>query len=592
MGALVLASLALACGGGGSKSPSTANLQGWWFHDGPTEQVVFGFVPAAEALSTLPLDGLTVPEGADVSAVSQRGAGDDAAPVLLQVTSYEVREEVLYQTVIGAVNAVPGTEYATQIVDFAADSMTIESMNDPSGMRSYVRVPRCPTEAAIGWTRHPGQLFGGSATSGGASIAVDPQGHVHALIGLLGAGFAGQFPMYWFFGDGCDPLRATLPAFYRSAIAVRDGEVHTLLELLAPGLPEQSAIVHRWRSEAGADWQVEPVAPTPPNGFPVHVMHLFLDGDGLVALVGRTDGALELYRRDAAGWQAAALDPGVVPARVEHAAIGPDGAIVVLTNDRVRRIVGAAVEDIALPRLSTDFGINGTVALDAEGRVHAVWAYEALGSNPDGIGGFVVSNRMTYGVLTGSSWTELELGPGMHPRLILGPDGVTRVIHGIYKQNSPMLGLLEVGEDGSLTGQRLARDEGLGSGSPETFARFAAAQGADGTLATTFSGDWVDVRFGAPIRARPDVAFTIEIAGPGRVRSLDGAIECAATCTTQVPLGTRLALAMAPDPGYEGIDEEHPNGFHQVYGWAWHDAVPEAGALAVVSRRFQFVAQP
>jgi len=81
-------------------------------------------------------------------------------------------------------------------------------------------------------------------------------------------------------------------------------------------------------------------------------------------------------------------------------------------------------------------GINGTVALDAEGRVHAVWADDVIGSNPDGIGGFVISNRLTYGVLTGTSWTELELGPGMHPRLLLGPDGVSRVIHGISKQNA------------------------------------------------------------------------------------------------------------------------------------------------------------
>lgn len=551
---------------------------------------MFGFVAADAALATLPLDGLVVPEGADVSAASQRSTGSDAA-VLLQLTSYEVRDEVLYQTVIGAVEAPPGTEYATQIHEFTGDSMTLESMNDPSGRRTYVKVPRCPAESATGWAYLPGQLFGGSAASGGASIAVDERGHVHALIGLLGGGLSGQFPMYWFFGDACDPLRETLPSFYRSAIALRGAEVHTLLELLAPGLPEQNTIVHRWRSDPGSDWQVEPVAAVPTSGHPVYVMRLFSDGDELVAVVGRTDGAIDLHRRGAAGWQPVTLDPAE-PARMEDAAIGQDGAIVVLTNDRVRRIVGTTVEDTPLPRLSTDYGINGTVALDPDGRVRAVWAYDALGSNPDGVGGIVATNRMTHGVLTGASWTELELGPGMHPRLLVGPDGTSRIIHGINKANTPILAMITVAEGGSLSSERIMRDDGLPAGSPEIFVRFAAAQGPDGTLATTFSGDWVGVRFAAPIRVRPEVAFTIEIAGPGRVRTLDGSIQCDATCTTQVPLGTRLALVMEPEPGYEGVDYTHPNAFHQVFGWAWHDTVPELGSPPAITRRFEFIAGP
>ncbi len=550
--AMLVVAMLGACGDDGG-TPSTSKLHGWWSFEDEKSQTIFGFVPADEIAATVDTEGVTIPPGVDLAVVYVGNAYGEGLN-LVQMSSYEVIDGILVQTVIADVGTPPGTRYGTDIIKLDDTHLTLESTNDPSGMRTYTYSPRCPNENNVGWALAGFNELPDPATHDPA-LAIDARGHVHSLMGGVNA------PKYAFLGNGCRPIFDPAPAARKQAIVLAGDEVHTLVETINDG-----SVLHRWRTAPGAAWQMETVIPATTTTFLYH-LKLFVDGDDLIALASRTDGTLLMYRRDAAGWNPV---PVVVPdpqRRVEEATIGGDGELVLMTLDRIRRIRGNAVEDIPLPRPQFDYRINGSVRVDATGRIHAAWGYSII-SSAGSFGGL----RSVYGIHDGT-WDLHELGPMMYPRVITTPDGPMRVISS--EITGSRLTLTELAADGTLTSEVLA-DGGITPGVFNAGISLDAVATADGTIATSFSSEVVQVRY--PKRLRPPRTATMTLKffpGAGRAYSDDGLIDCTAECTKQVPLGQRVQLKLtAAMAGYQGnLSSCLYADAYKVEGWCWANMV-------------------
>lgn len=551
----------IACLAGCGEDPtslSTRNLHGFWNTEGAT-QTVFAFLPPEGRDDVFREPELDLPADEDISVVFT-GSVLDRGLTDSQVATYELQGDALVQTVIGDVLAPPGTMYSTKILAFDGATMTLESKNDPSGERTYTKSARCPNESRLGWS------FGGGGsvtdpTVHDPAIAIDAEGHVHTLIGSYGQ-TVDAYPMYQLQGDGCTSFSEPFPVFRRAGIVLVGGEVHTFLEM-GPGA-DDFALVHAHRADPSAAWQTEKIAGPPASGSPTYSLFLFADGADLVAVTSRTGGELEVYRRSGTTWQTVALDASAMM-RVEDAAIGPSGEIVLLGLDKIRKLEGAAFEDIALPRPQIDVSVNGGVRVDASGKIHATWAYEYVSNT-----GTVVGARSVYGVYDGA-WTEHLLGPAIYPRPVPGPNGELRVLSSPYRAAIPAFTLTEIAAGGAMKSARIGLDRAFGSG-PDGFARLATAVGPDDTIATSWASHAVYVRHPDRLREPRMIDYTIQITGPGRVTSVDGRIDCTETCTVPVPLGTRLQIQVEPEAGYAAGDSSCPyEDAHAVDGYCWHD---------------------
>jgi hypothetical protein len=546
----VLLIVCVAACGDDAGTPSTSKLRGWWSFEDAATQTVFGFVPADEIATTVDTEGVSVPPGADL-AVVYTGSAYSEGLELLQMSTYEVVDGTLVQTVLADVASPPGTQYGTDIIELDDTHLTLESTNDPSGMRTYAYSSRCPNENNVGWALAG---FGDPSdpTKHDPALAIDAKGHVHALLGSAGGA------TYSVFGNGCRPIIEPALGARKQAIALVGDEVHALFELINDG-----SVVHRWRTAPGAPWQVEPVIPPTTTTF-LYQLKLFVDGDDLIALASRTDGSLLIYRRDGSGWSSV---PVVVPdpqRRAEDATIGGTGEIVIWTSDRVRRIRGTAVEDIPPP---IPGGTAGSVRVDAMGRIHAAWEHTVI-SSAGSFGGM----RSAYGIYDGT-WVVHQLGPMMFPRVVTTPEGPLRVI-GTELRNDTLT-LTEIADDGSLTSE-LLMDGGVTPGVFTAGTAVDAVAAPDGTIAASFSSKFVQVRF--PKRLRPARTATLTLRfglGAGRAYTDDGAIDCTATCTKQVPLGTRYQLRL--DPAIAGYQRNLSTCLYadaySVDGWCWANMI-------------------
>jgi hypothetical protein len=311
-------------------------------------------------------------------------------------------------------------------------------------------------------------------------------------------------------------------------------------------------------------------------------------------LVNRTSGEVELYRRDSGAWNRvplpALMNGEPLSARMVDGALDANGNLVMLVESyqRVFYQRPGGFELITLPKDGVSVGFGGGLMVDGRGRVHVTYVYDEIGSNPDGIGGFVISGRGIYGVYDGTAWTSYELGPITYPRIATLGDGPPRVVHGLYKGRQPPLALTEVARDGSLRSELITLSQDpVGGTSPDPFFHPTAAVGPDGTIAAAWDGKRVyirppDTQFA---RERTTLTFSIEGPGGGRVRSADGTIDCTATCTVEVPVGSRHQLFFEPDsrsmlelyPGYEP--------FKSLYGYVWYDVF--AGQQSPIRVKFR-----
>ncbi len=571
-----------ACGDDGPGGVTSTKLTGFWNTEAAYEHTVFGFVAAEHAAATIEPTDPMWPAGVDLATVYVSvAAGMD----LRQISTYEVVDGELVQTVIGDVQAPPGTMYGTKIIAFDGDTLTLESTNDPSGMRTYTRSDRCPSENNQGWRLGGMVDFIMDPNYHSPAIAIDDTGRVYSLLGQI-ADTATAFPRFTDLGDGCVPLLEVVPMFRQVAMTLVGAEIHSALELMAIGNADDSKLVHRWRANRTAPWQVEDIAPpptgTPPqNGSPMYSLHLFAEANGLVAIASRTNGVLEVYRKDVSGWHPVTLST-TDTRRVEDAAIGTNGDIALMTLGSVMRLRGTQLEIIPLPKTQLDNGVNGGVRVDDDGAIHAVYGHTVASNS-----GFVAGLRTAYGVYDGT-WTETELGPMMYAHVLMPRDGKRRVIAGEVKNALPPLAMIEIAADGSMTSQRINVDDPGGT-SPPSYARFAVAEGKDGTVAVSFNAKYVWVRHPTPARAPRMIPFRAQITGQGRVFTDDGRIDCTQTCTTVVPEGTRLPIKLEAPAGHVAYDNACAFGdAHTVEGYCWHDAVPAGPGTAEAIATFVF----
>lgn len=522
-----------------------------------SNRTIFGFVSPDE-LDTIDLEGLTPPAGANV-AVVYKAQAPSYAPMLAQVTTYEVRGDVLVETVVGSIDAVPNTMYETHIFGSDDEHLVLESTSAETGQRTYTRSERCAGESVTGWGIafiNDDETFGGVG-----ELVIADDGTLHGLR-----------PGHWTRGSPCQSPHINFPVGYRFvAGALRGGEVHVLLERM------DASVEHYWR--VGDEWQGgEKVAPAPASGQPVYAMKLFVDGDDFVGVVARADADTAIYRQTAGAWSAVPV-AFPQPQRIEDAALAPDGSLVLISRQAVRRVVGTTVTDTPLPMGAVELGaLTASVLVDTDGSVHAAWNFDQLSQ------GMVVGYRGIYGILDGATWTTHDIGPAAYPRVLPPAGDVLRVVNATVKASAPAAALTQLGRDGTIrSSATIAVGGSFGIGLSPQPIQFRAAAGADGTLAVTTwfqTGYQTLLRTAKPAVERAPFSVTFDINGPGRVYTDDGVVDCTATCTVDVPFGTRLPIKLAPAAGYTGtsngcqIDQAYP-----LYGWCWHETAPDTGNI-------------
>lgn len=597
LGTLLAALVGSSCSCGGGSGPGeeldpvearVEDLYGWWTHaDEQGVLTVFGFLSREDAVRELALTPAEVT--GPVSAV-YKGARD-ALSRPLQVATFEVKDGELLQTVIRDPSAAPGTQYRTRILALTRQrTLTLQSSQAATGSRSYGWAASCQASQRNGILNVTGQSCE-NFFSAGTSLAIDVHGGVHGASGINGApplcGAVPVFPTYSYLGSACSPALSPLPNFRESAMATEGETVHFAYESLFAYDSARTAIIYYRQRDLKGDWTAdEEVAP---QGNPVHEMRLLLRAGQPLILVSRTNGETELYRRDAGAWTRVPtplLTGGPLSVLMADATLDREGRLVVLDESQHRLAYERAggFELLPLPKpLSTGFG--GGLAVDDSGQVHAAYVYTAVGSNDDGVGGRVVDGRGVYVLYDGASWKTYELGPMSYPRMA----GPWRVVHGLGKAAEPALALTELDRDGNLRSELLSLGLSFAVGnSPEPYYHTTAVAGPDGMIAASFNGNRILIRprEDALVRERTKLTINIEGKGSGRVRSADGLIDCTATCTVEVPVGSRHQLFFEAD-GRSAL-EGYPCGgnSYALYGYCWVDArpTPEAPVASVSFR--------
>jgi hypothetical protein len=259
---------------------------------------------------------------------------------------------------------------------------------------------------------------------------------------------------------------------------------------------------------------------------------------------------------------------------MEDVELAPDGSVVFLSRFSVHRVTGTSVTETALPRLAVDSGeLSASLVVDEQNRVHAAWNDQQLSYY-----GTVYSLHGVYGILDGSTWTTYDLGDAPYPRVLRPEADALRVIHATGKSVTPSFALTELAPDGTLVSSRLiSTSEPVGlAGSPSPGSRLLGLRGADGAIAATLPSLVVSVTLQRPATSLTPpltATVTLEVSGQGRVFTADGQIDCAGTCTLEVPWGTRLPLRAEAAAGYTASNfrcasyEEEPRE-------CWYDVVP------------------
>jgi hypothetical protein len=602
LGVLFAAIVGSACdckGSGGKLEPSdvrAADLYGWWTATDESGSVtVFGFFPKEDAATELPIS----PEEAtaDVSAVYQGPRGALGEPA--QLATFEVKDGEILETVLRGARATPGAQLRTRILGLTPQrELTLQSSSASSGSRAFSWAARCPSAKPNGIFDVQGQICS-TRYSGGTSLVVDAQGVVHAASGLPGivdACPAGKpaGSTYSRFESACGPALNVLPNFRESGMAADASTLHLAYEAFTPGDASRNYHLFYASRSLGprGDWTEEPVAGILASGHPVYDIRVLVrDGQSLI-VASYTDGTLRVYRREGGAWSVMpTLLPDGTPVTgwTADATLDREGRMVLLleSNHQIALERAGGFELIRLPKRGMAAGFGGGVATDGSGRIHVTYVYEEIGDNADGTGGWVISGRGIYGVYDGTAWTSHELGPVTYPRMATHGDGPWRVVHGLGKARRSTLALTEVSRDGSLRSELINFERTGGGTSPEPVYDTVAAAGPEGTIAASWDGTRVYIRPPEDqiVRERKTITFSFEGKGGGRVRSADGTIDCTATCTVEVPVGSRHQLFFEAD-AQSAIDQiPCVAPYMSLYGYCWYDVFPEEQGPIIVKFR-------
>lgn len=574
--------LAGACGDDGGDDDAidptnvtTEDLHGYWLTVDPEGVgTVFGFVSPEEAPREITLAEFELEAEAAGHHVAAAWVQDSEVPNIVQLTTYTVGNGFLDQTVLGDINALPGTQYRTQIFSFVPrTTLELESMQSTTGSREYSYRPRCPLAAANGWQVFKSQLCF-TAVSTATSMAFDETGRLYTTsgVGARDPGLCPPTPTFTEFGKGCDPRLQEVTNMTASAMVVTGGVIH-VAKILQDG-----RVVMEDRPATGGAWTERVIDPLPQTGYS---LRLLSTPQGLVIVFVGNEG-LALYR-EATGYmrEVQTIDGQAISAA--DAAVDTTGHLVLLGNRAVYRETATGWTETPLPR-GFDVNLGGaSVHAHGDGTVHVAGVYASITSNGEGGGGFVLGGRGVYGVLSGDTWTEHELGPVTIPRIVTAPDGPMRVVHGVTKAFAPQLAMTTVNADGSLSSEVLTR-EGFGqTNSTPTFVSSVAAVAADGTIAFSFDGVRTFIKspdFMPPRTATLRVVFE----GPGstRVRSSDGRLDCTDDCEVEVTRGSRVLIHLESEPGSFAYANSVSCVFAFLNGDCWIDAFDPEQTINIV----------
>ncbi len=566
---LFLASLCLppACGGDGGPAPinpssaTATDLHGYWWNlenttaSGPSLRV-HGFMPAENALRSIPYLGMQPTK--PVSVFYQGPIGYELP--IYQIATYGVANGFLEQTVTLDVGAVPGTMYRTQIFEIAPRGrMVLQSSNAAMGRREYKWSDRCFPAAANRTHTYRGNLMipvdkrCPNPFANGASLAVDKDGAVHNITGVLGnAASAGcaPFPAYGYWNGGCDPVHVQIPGIRNATLRVDDATetVHYAYAAL------DDALHYRRVRKGESTWTEERIEDATDA---VYEMRMHVTGEDVTLIVDRTGVSVDIYRRRNGTWaKTVARNMAGMPltVRMADATFDAMGRAVLLSENPAgvgfERTPGS-FELVPLPLEGFDAGQKGGIAVDSAGVVHAVWPRQNIGDNPSGMGGMVISDRSSYGRFDGTRWETRDLGAMIYPRLALDPRGVPVILAAEFKASAPRMYLTWVERDGTLPTRALTMEPDFAvTASLENINTVALAIGSDGTIAGTLDGEVISV---ITPREWPRNARTVKItfkgAGGGRVMSSDGRINCTSSCTVEAQAGDRFFVRAIPAEG-------------------------------------------
>lgn len=564
---LLTVSLA-ACGGdpgeGASIAPrsvTASDLEGYWYHE--ETSTVLAFQTAEDAFWDTftwidDLFGEPISTAWFLTTIPSGGAG---IPDVRQAATWSVGGGHIDQTVLAESSGLAGdrgTKYRTDIKKFRArHSMTLESgktFNYGASCADFVRPGRFFFRATVDYGSEGNLACSGTYFVGYVGLGVDPEGGVHSVttiadnnLSLLGSSLYPCAPLAASWDGGCDARR--WPTEYSDGEALTIDPttmtIHSVHSVDVPGEPGK--ILYRIRP-IGAAADVEPFTVVDPLTGSTQVrMLVFARGDTGRVVVGNT-----IYERDGQAFTAVTPTlPGAGAPTLAAGAFGPDGRLYTMSAQHL--YIESATEPgtfdtVALPRPSRDNGLGVGMAVGPDGDVHVTYPYDIVSS-----GGFVSGSHGVYARYDGAAWHEIEMGLLGRSKVAVTEAGEPILLHALVKGADVSYYLSRVRANDTLDSWRVLFGV-TETGTLEPWTNPALAVGG-GRVAYTTQGITVGVAdleaLFDPERERPTAPLTLtfEGTGHGRVVSDDGRVDCAETCTVDVPIDRYLRLTTTPADG-------------------------------------------
>lgn len=489
----ILGLLSVGCGGDDTdpKNAKSGSLQGFWVHE---EENAVGGKPFFTVMAFLPdkaffqETGYEVPEGSSGSVVWTNASS--AGPA--QVATYEVKNGFLEQSVFYSPAFGPSM-YRTELFEVdSGSSFTVESMNDPSGRRTYRAVERCPIESETGFARilsHDCNTYFATASA----LAFDDNGNLHYTMGMASSEVnpsCPAVPTYGVLGKGCSPARFDMDNAGASSLDIFNGKVY-----------------HAWED---GDWNVwlarrkldEQTWEKLELGKASHVgagIWVFAgERDDVVVTTGYIESQVRWLSKDFEAVTPVDEDDQPIAGRVLAASRSPsDGSLGILVGGNSTSGFYIAEEGetkfkrVELPH-SPMIGWGGGLNLLSKDHAYVGLVEGNVGSNPGGVGGRVLGGNGYFLEWENGEWKEHELGLSS---MVLLPQRTTEKFFA-YSKGKASKPALYVGriEGDELVTLPSATDEELApGGSPEEFRQPVFAVGPKNELALVVEGDvvWV-----------------------------------------------------------------------------------------------------
>lgn len=545
---IAAAALLAACAGGDTIEPSDAtaeDLYGWWQS---ADGHILGFAPRSEAVWEMRFaGGLTAPHGM----ISYLGGsiGTDWRGTM----AYDVAAGQLETTILAGALGGAGLEFSQELIAITPGA-ELQLRVDENGVmttRTYAAVDRCPRVPTLGWL-HTSTDGCESYFAAATSVAFDGRGRMHHLVALAGVDTSCTYASaYGVAGKSCDAGLNEFPAMRYSALRIGDDRVHAAYTTQYPfDAAQDQRLVYQHRHLDDETWTIEHLGRASldriflglrPGGAP---SILYVEENDRVVIAERTGDAAWTFR-DAADTADALLAPTITAATLS--ATGRWA----LMNGPNLAIEGASGRfTVVAPPLPVTSGFGAAVAWDALDRVHVAWVHENVGSNPDGVGGTVLTGHGAYAVVAEGVFGAVhDMGLMTYPLM----DAPGLVAHGMEKAADTPWYLSRVDAAAGLIETRFIDHPLVGGGaSPETWRSPTMAVADDGRIAVIGVGQRI-YEGRADSEVAETASLTFDIQGAGRIYSDDGRVDCESTCVVDLPLGAVLRLRTASEPPHDHL---------------------------------------